>query len=191
MVVAEFELDSFDQLLEEIGLGNQQVLLVTQKLVRDISTLESERQQPLMIAGTEGMVVSFGRCCSPIPGDPIHGFISAGRGIVVHQLNCKTTLSLRDQNEKWLDVIWAPDVEREFPVDIIIHAKNQRGVLATIAVAVSESDSNVDNVVINERDSGYSDMRLTIEVLDRQHLARIIRRLRRIESIERITRVKQ
>ncbi|NQY26124.1 MAG: RelA/SpoT family protein [Piscirickettsiaceae bacterium] len=190
-VVAEFDLDNFDQLLEQIGLGNQQVLLVTQKLMRDISALADERQQPLVIAGTEGMVVSFGRCCSPIPGDPIHGFISAGRGIVVHQLNCKTTLSLREQSDKWLDVMWADDIKRQFLVDIMVHAKNQRGVLATIAVAASESDSNIDNVVIDERDGGYSDLRLTLEVDDRQHLARVIRRFRRIDSIEKITRVKQ
>ena len=189
-VVAEFELENFDNLLEKIGLGNQQVLLVTQKLMRDDSTLESELP-PLEIAGTEGMVVSFGRCCSPIPGDSIHGFISVGRGIVVHQLNCKTTLSLREQTDKWLDVMWADDINRQFPVDIMLHVKNQRGVLATIAVAASESDSNIDNVVINERDSSYSDMRLTLEVDDRPHLARVIRRLRRIDLIERITRVKQ
>lgn len=189
-VVAEFELDNFDQVLEGIGLGDRQALLVAQKLIHDSASLEPEEQQPLMIAGTEGMVVSFGGCCHPIPGDPIHGFISSGRGIVVHQMGCKTTLNLRDQNEKWLDVMWAPDISRQFPVEIMVNVKNQRGVLATIAVAVSESDSNIDNVVVDERDGGYSDLRLTIEVHDRQHLARVIRRLRRIELVERISRLK-
>lgn len=190
-VVTEFELDNFIQVLEDIGLGNRAVLQVAQKLAHNTSSLENENPQPLMIAGTEGMVVDFGRCCHPIPGDPIHGYISAGRGIVVHRVDCKTTLNLRDQQEKWLDVMWAPETERDFSVEIMVHAKNQRGVLATIAAAVSESDSNIDNVVIVERDSGYSDLRLTIEVLDRQHLARVIRRLRRIEMVERITRLKQ
>ena len=190
-VVTEFELDNFIQVLEDIGLGNRAVLQVAQKLAHNTSSLENENPQPLMIAGTEGMVVDFGRCCHPIPGDPIHGYISAGRGIVVHRVDCKTTLNLRDQQEKWLDVMWAPETERYFSVEIMVHAKNQRGVLATIAAAVSESDSNIDNVVIVERDSGYSDLRLTIEVLDRQHLARVIRRLRHIEMVERITRLKQ
>ncbi|NQZ53360.1 MAG: bifunctional (p)ppGpp synthetase/guanosine-3',5'-bis(diphosphate) 3'-pyrophosphohydrolase [Piscirickettsiaceae bacterium] len=190
-VVTEFELDNFIQVLEDIGLGNRAVLQVAQKLAHNTSSLDNENPQPLMIAGTEGMVVDFGRCCRPIPGDPIHGYISAGRGIVVHRVDCKTTLNLRDQHEKWLDVMWAPETERDFSVEIMVNAKNQRGVLATIAAAVSESDSNIDNVVIVERDSGYSDLRLTIEVLDRQHLARVIRRLRRIEMVERITRLKQ
>jgi GTP pyrophosphokinase/guanosine-3',5'-bis(diphosphate) 3'-pyrophosphohydrolase len=190
-LVTELEQDSFDAILQSIGLGNRQVMLVAQKLMQDELSANQTAPQPLVIAGTEGMVVSFARCCHPIPGDTIHGFISAGRGIVVHQTGCKTTHNLRGQNDKWLDVSWAEDVEREFPVDILLHVRNQRGVLATIAAAVSESDSNIDNVVIDERDTGYSDMRLTIEVKNRQHLARVIRRIRRIDMVERITRLIQ
>ncbi|OUR64999.1 bifunctional GTP diphosphokinase/guanosine-3',5'-bis(diphosphate) 3'-diphosphatase [Methylophaga sp. 42_25_T18] len=186
----ELELESLDHLLDDIGLGNRSVFLVAQKLLQDDLSPEHE-QQPLLIAGTEGMVVNFARCCHPIPGDPISGFVSAGRGIIIHQLGCKTIINLRDQQEKWLDVAWSPDVNREFPVDIVIHAKNKRGVLATIAVAVSETDSNIENVMVDERDSEYSDLRLTIEVINRQHLARVIRRLRRIDVVERIARINQ
>ncbi|MFT7235488.1 MAG: guanosine-3',5'-bis(diphosphate) 3'-pyrophosphohydrolase [Methylophagaceae bacterium] len=190
-VVAGFEVDTFEQLLEKIGLGDCSALLVAQKLIHADGEVNKENQQPLMIAGTEGMVVSFARCCHPIPGDPIHGFISAGRGIVVHQDNCKTTLNLRVQSEKWLYVAWAPDIQREFSVEILVHVKNKRGVLATIAAAVSENNSNIENVIVDERDSEYTDLRLTIGVMDRQHLAKVIRRLRRIEMVERITRLKQ
>ncbi|MFC6805037.1 MULTISPECIES: RelA/SpoT family protein [Methylophaga] len=186
-LINEFELKQFDDLLEDIGLGNHSALLIAQKLVHE-STPDTEAQA-LMIAGTEGMVVSFARCCHPIPGDPIHGYVSSGRGIIIHQRGCKNTSHLRVQNEKWLDVAWSPDVSRDFPVDIMIHVKNQRGVLATIAAVVSESDSNIDNVVVDERDGGYSDLRLTIEVANRQHLARVIRRLRRLDMVERITRI--
>lgn len=189
-LLAELELDNFDQLLDDIGLGNRSVLVIAQKLAHDDVSPEQE-QQPLMIAGTEGMVVSFARCCHPIPGDPIRGYLSAGRGIIVHQLTCKNTTHLRDQHEKWLDVAWSPDVKKEFPVDIGIHVKNQRGALATIAVAISETESNIDNVMVDDRDVGYSDLRITIEVTGRQHLARVIRRLRRIEMVERITRINQ
>jgi len=187
-VVEELELDNFEQLLGELGLGNRSALVIAQKLTQKDSATDEDTTAPLIIAGTEGLVVSFAKCCHPIPGDPIHGFISAGRGIVVHQATCKNTVKLRTQNEKWLDVAWSEDIAREFPVDIVVHAKNQRGVLATIAVAVSETDSNIDNVIVDERDGGYSDSRLTIEVTGRQHLAQVIRRLRRVDLIERITR---
>ncbi len=190
ILVTEFEVENFNQILEEIGLGDRAALLVAQKLLRSEEEADDVDQQPLVIAGTEGMVVGFARCCRPIPGDLIRGFISSGRGIVVHQQNCKTTLNLRDQNEKWLDVIWANDIKREFPVEVLVHVKNKRGALATIASAVSSSDSNIDNVVVDEREGGYSNLRLTIEVLDRQHLARVMRRIKRIEMVERISRVK-
>ena len=189
-LVEEFELDNFEQLLGEVGLGNRSVYVIAQRLAKDESGSE-QPTQPLLVAGTEGTVVSFARCCRPIPGDMIQGFVSAGRGVIVHQLNCKNVANLREQQEKWVEVDWSPDISQEFPVDVVVHAKNQRGVLATIAAAVSETSSNIDNVVLDERNSEYSDLRLTIEVTDRKHLADVIRRLRRIEMVERITRISQ
>jgi GTP pyrophosphokinase/guanosine-3',5'-bis(diphosphate) 3'-pyrophosphohydrolase len=187
VLLEEFELSQFDDLLQDIGLGNHSALLIAQKLVNE-PTQETE-PQALMIAGTEGMVVSFARCCHPIPGDPISGYVSTGRGIIIHQRGCKNTSHLKGSNDRWLDVTWADDIVRDFPVDIMVHVKNQRGVLATVASAVSEADSNIDNVVVDERDGGYSDLRLTIEVQSRAHLARVIRRLRRLEMVERISRI--
>jgi len=186
-LLKEYELESFDELLSELGLGNMSALLVAQKLLQE-ETPNSE-SQPLLIAGTEGMVVNFARCCHPIPGDPIHGYVSAGRGIIIHQRGCKNTTHLRGQHEKWLDVAWAKDINRDFPVDLMVQVRNQRGALATIASVISEAESNIDNVVVDERDGGYTHLRLIIEVTNRQHLARIIRRLRQLEMVERISRI--
>ncbi len=178
---------SFEQLLCDLGLGERSALVVAQKLIQDESTASHEAV-PVMISGTEGLVVSYAKCCHPIPGDVIAGYISTGKGIVIHRESCKNSTKLRAQQEKWIDVAWAEDVSREFPVEIVVQAKNQRGVLATVAVAISEMNANIDNVVVEERDSGYSDIRLTIEVTNRWHLAQILRRLRRIDSIGRIAR---
>jgi len=186
-IVDEYELESFEALLDEIGLGNRSVYVVAQRIAQT-NEIDDHPVQPLLVAGNEGNVVSFARCCHPIPGDPIQGYVSAGRGIIVHQMGCKNIANLREQQEKWVDVAWSSEVAQEFPVDIVVHAKNQRGVLATIAAAVAETDSNIDNVMLDERNSEYSDLNLTIEVTDRKHLARVIRRLRRIEMVERITR---
>ncbi len=178
---------SFEQLLCDLGLGERSALVVAQKLIQDESAA-SDEAVPVMISGTEGLVVSYAKCCHPIPGDAIAGYISTGKGIVIHRESCKNSTKLRAQQEKWIDVAWAEDVSREFPVEIVVQAKNQRGVLATVAVAISEMNANIDNVVVEERDSGYSDIRLTIEVTNRWHLAQILRRLRRIDSIGRIAR---
>ncbi len=186
-LLKEYELESFDELLSELGLGNMSALLVAQKLLQE--EMPNSESQPLLIAGTEGMVVNFARCCHPIPGDPIHGYVSAGRGIIIHQRGCKNTTHLRGQHEKWLDVAWAKDINRDFPVDLMVEVRNQRGVLATIASVISEAESNIDNVEVDERDGGYSHLRLIIEVTNRQHLARIIRRLRQLPMVERISRI--
>ena len=186
-LLKEYELENFDKLLSDLGLGNISALLVAQKLLQEETP--NKEPQALLIAGTEGMVVNFARCCHPIPGDPIHGFVSAGRGIIIHQRSCKNTTHLREQNEKWLDVAWAKEINRDFPVDLMMHLRNQRGALATIASVISEAESNIDNVIVDERDGGYTNLRLTIEVTNRQHLARIIRRLRQLEMVERINRI--
>ncbi|WP_413466458.1 RelA/SpoT family protein [Methylophaga sp.] len=188
-LLKEYELENFDELLSDLGLGNISALLVAQKLLQEETPDKEPQPQALLIAGTEGMVVNFARCCHPIPGDPIHGFVSAGRGIIIHQRSCKNTTHLREQNEKWLDVAWAKEINRDFPVDLMMHLRNQRGALATIASVISEAESNIDNVIVDERDGGYTNLRLTIEVTDRQHLARIIRRLRQLEMVERINRI--
>ncbi|HAO24201.1 MAG TPA: guanosine-3',5'-bis(diphosphate) 3'-diphosphatase, partial [Methylophaga sp.] len=161
-LLKEYELDNFDKLLSDLGLGNISALLVAQKLLQEETP--NKEPQALLIAGTEGMVVNFARCCHPIPGDPIHGFVSAGRGIIIHQRSCKNTTHLREQNEKWLDVAWAKEINRDFPVDLMMHLRNQRGALATIASVISEAESNIDNVMVDERDGGFTHLRLTIEV---------------------------
>lgn len=186
-VLIEFDLTSASHLFDEIGLGNILPLQVAQKLIQD-EALDTDRSAPLMIAGTEGMIVSFGKCCHPIPGDIIDGFVSAGRGIIVHQHDCKNTLKLRDQHEKWLDVAWAEDIDRRFPVEIMVRVKNERGVLATLAAAISGQGVNIDDVDVDERDSACSHIRILIEVESRHQLAEIIVKIRRLAPVEHITR---
>ncbi len=98
----------------------------------------------ITIRGTEGMAVQFARCCRPIPGDPILGFINKGKGLVIHTHDCPTIAKLRHDPEKWLDVEWDPETRRLFKVNLKITVANQRGVLAKVAAAISEAGSNID-----------------------------------------------
>ena len=146
--------------------------------------------RPLAISGTEGMVVNFARCCHPIPGDSIQGFVSAGRGIVVHTESCKNVADFRNSPEKWVDVRWESNIENDFPVDIRVDAINRRGVLAIIASAISEMDSNINNVTIDGRDGKYSAMTFSISVQGRVHLARVMRHVKSLDMVSKIVRVK-
>ncbi len=134
--------------------------------------------------------MNFAKCCRPIPGDPVLGFITTGRGVVVHTESCKNVIEFRKTPEKWIDVRWEPDTKGEFPVDIRVEVINQRGVLATAAATIAGLGANIDNVNIEERDGKYSTMTFTIEVNNRKHLANIMRQLRSLEQVAKIYRVK-
>lgn len=192
-VLKEYRLDDDQALLAEVGLGNRIAPLIARRLIEtdSISTKLTNKDtisQPFVIKGTEGMVVQFPKCCYPIPGDPIVGFSSAGRGIVIHYRSCKNIAEYRNQPEKWIDVEWEENIDRDFVTTVRMHATNQRGVLATVAAAVSEQEANILNVDIEDKDDRDTLLVFEIEVRNRQHLAQIIKRIRRIKHISHISR---
>lgn len=211
-LLADLKLDSADQLLEDIGLGSRMAVLVARRLVpkedeadtglprrglkRALSRYmpswlwgeKSDGARPLMIKGTEGMVVSFAKCCRPIPGDPIVGFVTSGRGIVIHTEACKNVAEYRKLPEKWIETQWEDQVKGDFQVEVRVEVVNQRGVLATVAAAIAEMGGNIDNVNMEERDGRHSTMTMVIEVHSRQHLANLMRKIRGIEPVLRIVR---
>ena len=187
----EIGLGSFDKLLEQIGLGNRMCKLVARMLAsgEPHPVPEGGAAAPLSIKGTEGMVVGFAKCCSPIPGDPVVAIFSPGRGLVVHHQECPNLGDFRRQGQSWLDVQWAEDVSGEFSTTIRVDAGNQRGMLATIAALIAEEGSNIDDVRSEERDGLSTSLRFIISVKGRKHLAHIIRRLKKVPFVLRISRV--
>jgi (p)ppGpp synthase/HD superfamily hydrolase len=188
-----------DALLGDIGLGNRLPVLVARRLAGDTEPLATDPAEPpdpaglhphrLAIRGTEGMVVSFARCCRPIPGDGIAALFSPGRGIVVHRHDCGNLGSLETRRDKRLDVEWAAEPDGDFPVAIRVEVGNRRGALAVVAGAIAEQGSNIENVQSREKDGMTTALELVISVRNRRHLARIMRRLRQIPLVVRITRV--
>ncbi len=189
--------NSMDALLEDIGLGNKMPFLVAKRLSQDditstvrLNDNEQGVNSPLIIKGTEGMVVTLAKCCRPIPGDSIVGFFNPGRGIVVHHHECRNSSDSRKKQTGWLDVEWSKDTSGEFPAEIRIELLNQRGTLATIAATISEMDSNIENVTVVDQDDRVSIDLITLSVKDRVHLANIMRRLKKLTIVLKITRVK-
>ena len=190
-------LTDLSALLTDIGLGNRLPALVARRLVGtegDLpATTTGDAAEPhphrFAIRGTEGMVVSFPRCCRPIPGDAIAAVFSPGRGIVVHRQECRNLGSLETKRNKRLDVEWADEPDGEFPVEIRVDIGNRRGALAVVAGAIAEQGSNIENVQSKDKDGQTSTLEFLVAVRGRQHLARIMRRLRQIPLVMRITRV--
>jgi GTP diphosphokinase / guanosine-3',5'-bis(diphosphate) 3'-diphosphatase len=196
LLLTENHLKHVDLLFQEIGLGNKmaplfarQVVALEKLILLEDKSSVSNDTNPLSIKGTEGLVVSFPKCCYPIPGDPIHGFVTSGRGIVIHRQTCKNIAEYRNHPEKWIQVEWEADIDREFQVMIRLNSSNQRGVLANVAATIADAGANIEKVEMMERDDRYADQRFIIDVKDRIHLADVIRKIRAIKSVSQITRV--
>jgi len=192
-LLASLKLKDWNDLLADIGLGNRLASVVALQMLPggNAGTVARDASSPVLaIRGTEGVVVTYARCCRPIPGDPILGFLSAGRGITVHTTDCPNVAKFRKHPEQWVDVHWEERIEGVFPVNIRVEAKNRRGVLAQVAAVIAEFDANIDTVSIEERDVLNTAMDFTIEVRDRVHLANIMRRLRSLEAVIRLNRMK-
>ena len=196
-LLAELKIASLETLFEEIGIGKRLAPLIAKRLAKggDEPSTEDDPAPggppPLYIRGSEGTVVDFGKCCHPIPGDPVMGFVSTGRGIVIHTTGCKNLSEFSDRPERWVEVAWEAGVDGEFPVGIRVDMANRKGVLATVAAAIAEMGANIDNVNIEHRDGLASSLNFVIEVRDRVHLARIMRRIRGIGEVSRIMRTGQ
>lgn len=191
----ETALDSLNDLLAEIGLGNRVSTLVSQRLVDLLhegeEAAESEQpstQMPLAIKGTEGLLVSYASCCCPIPGDPIVGVLSTGKGIMVHVDRCRRLMKLRRHPEKLMPLRWSEELVGDFLVSIKIDVINERGVLAVMALAVSDADGNIVDINVEDRDGQHYRVQFKIMVRNRGHLAKVIRSLRQVPAIVKITR---
>ena len=195
-VLTQSKLKSLDQLLEEIGLGNRMSYMIAQKLAAhsSIATLEDdnepEQQGTLAIRGSEGMVMNYAKCCHPIPGDPIVGHISSGRGMVIHTDECNNIAEIRDNPEKCVAVSWDPNVEGEFSVELRVELENLRGIIATLATTITGAEANIEKISTVERDARFIIVNLSLNVRNRVHLAHVMKRVRLIKAVASVTRVK-
>jgi (p)ppGpp synthase/HD superfamily hydrolase len=189
-VVTELNLRDDEELFEKIGLGERLAPLVARRLqpVSEEAGKKAPTGGPLMIAGTEGLVVTYARCCFPIPNDPIMAYLSTGRGVMIHRQNCGNLAEYRKQPEKWISVAWEATHNRLFSSEIQLEVRNRVGVLAAVAASVAGTETNIDHVILEERDSDTSALTLELQVHDRQHLARIIKTVRRMPEVQRVFR---
>src|SRR5262249_22942541 len=187
----ELGLKSPDELFERIGLGERLAPLVARRLLPANAEVPAEPSQTgaLAIAGTEGMVVSYARCCFPIPNDPIMAYLSSGRGVVIHREACGNLRNYRKQPDKWLSVTWQPGLDRLFNVEIRIDVSNRMGVLAAIASNIATTETNIEHVAVDERDGDASTLVFDLQVRDRKHLAHVIKNLRKMPEVLRVTRM--
>jgi RelA/SpoT family (p)ppGpp synthetase len=189
-LLQEFGLDKHIDLYEQLGLGERLAPVVAQLLMQDTDNESNPTGKPstITIAGTEGLVVSYARCCHPIPGDDIMGYLSAGRGVVIHRDTCGNLQQFSKQPGKWLAVDWEKKIDRDFSVELRVEMTNKPGSLAEVALQIAEAGSNIEQVSVSEDDDDYAEMIFLILVHDRNHLAKVLRRIRGMINVKRVTR---
>ncbi|WP_442488347.1 RelA/SpoT family protein [Halomonas litopenaei] len=194
-LLKEMELQSEPALLEAIGLGNRMTQVIARRLVelhrgeRIAHSEATEDSSRVTISGVEGMVIKFARCCHPLPGDPIIGHLSVGKGIVVHRAECRNLQELKSDPEKLLTLNWSDTIDEDFPVALRLEVESRRGLVAELAGLITDADANIERIGIEERDARLSIVNLTLSVRNRTHLARIIKRLRNLSHIGKISRL--
>jgi len=189
-LLQEYQFSKLDELLEDIGLGNRVAYVVARRLLNDCAeTSEASTDKAMTVSGTEGMLVTYAKCCRPIPGDPIVGLISKGKGMVIHTEQCRNIVEIRKDPDRCMHLRWDKSMEGEFIVDLRVEMRNSRGVLAGVANAVSQADANIESIEMQDRDATTSRLNLTVSVTSRQHLARVIRRLHALPAVGGIERV--
>jgi (p)ppGpp synthase/HD superfamily hydrolase len=190
--IGEFGMKDIDELFERIGMGERLAPLVARRL------LPSGQQEPggdeanapgaMAIAGTEGLLVTYARCCFPIPNDPVIAFLSSGRGVVVHRETCVNVEDYRKHPEKWLPVSWQATPDRVFTSQIRVDVPNRMGILAAVAATIAATETNIERVSVEERESETSVLDFELRVRDRAQLAAVIRSIRRMPEVLRVVR---
>lgn len=183
-----------DDLLADVARGNRLPAITVQQLLMqhddDELGVSDALAQPMAICGTEGFVVSYARCCHPIPGDPIEGYLSSEKGIVVHRDQCKNLGDMRDHKERLVALLWDDEVEGEYPVELRIEVENRRGMIAVIATRFNSMGINIEKISTDDKDYQFTYVHLEILVESRIHLARIMKRIRNINHVRKVVRIK-
>lgn len=195
-IIKEAGLKNWDEMLIDIGLGNRAAILTSQRIVDlmneeqniESSDPEDVQQLPLIVKGTEGMVLNFARCCQPIPGDPIVGILNTGKGVEVHCETCKVITKMRRNPERCIALRWSEDIQQSFVARIKVEVVNERGVLAVMSLSISDAGSNIEDISVEDRDGQNYYVVFTILVTNRDHLANVMRNLRQLPAVIKISR---
>ena len=192
-VFKELGVRRLNELLAAIGNGDLLGYVVAQKLLAaddpEYAAVEVEGGGPIAIRGGEGLVIQYGRCCGPVPGDHIVGHITRGRGFVVHIEACNNLAEIRRRTpHEIIPARWTTTTSGEFLTTLRINVQRRNGVVAEIAAEVTAVDAGVDAIAIEERNAEASMLVIGVTVKNRSHLARLMRRLRNVAVVINLAR---
>lgn len=192
-VLDETKLSSKEELLKQIGLGNMMSVAIAKRLLGELQGLKEDlpSQRSLSIKGAEGLLVSFAKCCRPIPGDDIIAHVSPGKGLVIHRRECKNVRGHEDEPGRYFPVEWDNKPDAEFISEIRIEIVNHQGALAKLTSAIATTGCNIDGLRTEEIDANIYFIDVALTIRNRKHLADVIRHIRKMPDVQRVTRLRK
>lgn len=190
-VVQETKYSSFDELLANIGMGNEISAIVARRMVGD-NTEIPEKKSSVAIRGTEGLMVHFSRCCHPIPDDDIVAILSPGRGVLIHQTGCTNIRKLsKEEPQRVLKMLWDDDAHGDFRASVRVEAHSQQGTLASLTAAIASCDSSIVNLQTHEREDNLLLVDIELTTRNRIHFATIMKKMRTLPELQKVSRHSQ
>ena len=160
------------------------------KIVSSVKRMLGIRDPSILVLGHDNLMVYRAKCCNPIPGDPIVGYVTRGRGVAVHNTSCPNVQKLLYQSERRINVQWSDVGEGTYPVTLVVHGKDRPGLLADITGVISGVGANIQ-VLDSRPDNLQARVEATVDITDRNQLERILRNMKRISGVFGIERVYQ
>ncbi|MFT7526652.1 MAG: guanosine-3',5'-bis(diphosphate) 3'-pyrophosphohydrolase [Arenicella sp.] len=193
-LLEKLNLPDWSELLIDVGFGHRLPDMVARQIAQlsDTENPDGKQlgQEALVIRGSEGLLVTYSKCCFPIPGDAVLGTFTAGHGLVVHTSDCPNISELRKQPDRCLLVDWDEMLDQKFSVKLQVRVRHEAGAFAHVATAIAENDSNIYHVDLHDGSESLRLMDFIIDVKDRVHLARIMKQIKRLPTVAKVIRKK-
>ncbi len=202
-VTAEFNFKTVDDLIANIGYGKITPLQVIRKLVPGIKPKPEEtlleklitrrkdrkkkEENGIVVDGMDDILIRFGKCCQPIPGDPITGYITHGAGITVHRTGCVNALTMSP--ERRINVAWKEAAGGSFPARLKFRCYDRVGLLAEISAVISQTGANIEEMNLEHAVDKMVNGSFTLTVKDIDHLNEVISKIKKIEYIQKVERI--
>lgn len=212
LILKQLRCNSLDDLLAKVGSG----VITVQNLIKGLQPAELRKEQEVQpielppeelaslmvgqqgstdeqdksgikIDGIDGMLVKISQCCQPLPGDPIVGFITMGRGVSIHKADCVNLLS--SDPKRWIDVSWSGITEKAYKVGIHISAENRRGIFAEISGTISADNANIVDISAHTTATDHAEMTISLEVGNLEHLHVLMQHLRQLPAVIAVRRL--
>ena len=202
-IAAKLHMNDSGHLFASIGRGETKVNTIIRRIVPDDNPAPDDEtfidrfvkrarkaSKGIRVAGIDNVMISFGKCCNPVPGEPITGIVTRGRGIVVHTNKCKNLANLMQEQDRIIDVLWDVDAGNRFLAGLYILGERRNKFLSEISDAVTMGDGIIVNVNMNSEDSLVNCI-LSIEVYDLNHLNKVITKLKRLDGVISVGRLNE